>query len=343
MCSTTTFLKGTATPRDSNPALIDNHGRRITYLRLAITDRCNLRCRYCMPDGGNVPFDEHDILSFGEIEQLVSIFTSLGITKVRITGGEPFVRSNCIELIRRLKQKTGVEQVCITTNGILAGQHLETFKRIGISGINLSLDTLCRFRFKEITGSDHLGSVLDTFHRAIKLNIPLKINSVVCDETSDDEMKALGSLASKFPINLRFIEKMGFSGQTIQQTLPAGSLQERLLRVFPELQECQSDIISTARQFSGPGYPGTLGIIEGHSRKFCSTCNKIRITPQGILKTCLYDNGVLDLKHMLRNGEPDEHIIFKIICSISRRHVDGHITEMAAGCATKPSMALIGG
>lgn len=338
-----TFENHSAVPTILASPLVDNHGRRVTYLRLAITDRCNLRCRYCMPPEGVSSLHEDDILSFREIERLTSIFTSLGVSKVRITGGEPFVRKQCLQLIRRLKKRAGVEQICLTTNGVLVEQHLEALREIGVSTINLSLDTLCRSRFKEITGSDNLNAVLGTFYGAIKHDISLKINSVVCEDTTDEEMKALAALVARGPVSVRFIEKMGFSGKANQQTTASLNLQERVLRLYPDLQECEYDGISTARYFFSPRLMGTIGIIEGHSRKFCLTCNKIRITPQGILKMCLYDNGVLNLRQMLRSGQPDENIISEIIQAIGKKHADGRIAERAEGCTWKPSMASIGG
>ncbi len=328
---------------NSPTSLIDNQGRKITYLRLAITDKCNLRCHYCMPEKGLSPIPEDKTLSYQELDRVVSLFEAMGITKVRITGGEPLVRENCIDFIDRIKHKIGINQVCITTNGVVLEQHLERLKKIGIATINMSLDTLHPGRFKDITGRDHLPRVLSSLDRALELNIPLKINSVVCENTSDNDIAALGDLATRFPISLRFIEKMPFSGVEENDPIQTSSLRERICRIFPNLKECSSDIISTAHLFSSPDLIGTIGLIEGYSRKFCSTCNKVRITPQGILKTCLYDNGVLDLKPLLRSGLTNEEISLKIQASVSRRYVDGHATEQLETRVNRPSMATIGG
>jgi cyclic pyranopterin phosphate synthase len=324
-------------------SLIDNHGRPITYLRLAITDRCNLRCQYCMPEQGIAPLSHDETLSYEELEYLVALFTGLGIDKIRITGGEPFARRGCLEFIQRLKDQTAIKQIFLTTNGVETWRYLDRLKEMGISGINLSLDTLDKQRFKEITRRDRLEQVLETLHGALERDILLKVNSVVTEDTGDEEILDLARLAQQHPLSLRFIEKMPFSGEDEISQLPEDQLFKRLGRLFPELKECQSNAVSTARLFSGPNYRGTLGIIEGKSRKFCATCNKIRITPQGILKACLYDNGVLDLKALLRSGVKGEEIVAAVRRCLNRRHADGHETESVHCRASEPSMASIGG
>ena len=325
------------------PPLIDNHGREITYLRLAITDRCNLRCCYCMPKRG-VSFIPHDdLLTYEELERLVILFARLGVKKLRITGGEPFVRTGCLEFIKRLKNRECVEQIFLTTNGVNTTQYLGNLKELGISGINLSLDTLDRQRFKDITRRDHIDRVLTTLHKTLALNIPLKINIVVTDNTSDEEIIKLGNLARCYPISLRYIEEMPFGGASGAISRPENRLAERLDRLFKGIQECPSDITSTARLFTGPNFMGMIGIIEGRSRKFCSTCNKVRITPQGTLKACLYDDGVLDLRSLLRSSASDNTIINAVRHRLDGRHLNGHDTEVASKRKHEPSMATIGG
>jgi len=323
--------------------LVDNHGRKITYLRLAITDRCNLRCHYCMPEGGVTLIPHADTLSYEEMERLVVLFQDFGVTKVRITGGEPFARVGCFEFLQNLKNKVGVDQLHITTNGVETAKYLIRLKQAGISGINLSLDTMDRKRFKEITRRDRLDRVLATMYGALELNIPLKINSVVTAETSDRDIIALADLAKLHPINLRFIELMPFSGRSKVATSCNHTLIHRLECLFPDLQERRADTVSTARQFGRPGFLGSIGIIEGSSRTFCATCNKLRITPQGMMKACLYDDGVLDLRKLLRSGVSDNKIALKICQCLNHRYADGHETEMANVQQNEPSMATIGG
>ena len=336
---------GSALSGDSalEPSLIDNHGRPINYLRLAITDRCNLRCRYCMPEEGVTAVKHEETLSYEELERLVRLFQKLGITKVRITGGEPFARRGCFEFFKRLKCGLGIEQLYVTTNGVATHHYLDGLKEIGISGINLSLDTLDRERFKELTRRDRLDDVLLTLNRSLELGINVKINSVVMDETRDTDIIELVELIRDRSISLRFIEFMPFSGSSLERVPPRIALRERLQKIFPDLQEYNSSIASTAKEFTLPNYSGTVGIIEGHSRKFCATCNKIRITPEGMLKACLYDNGVLDLRKMLRRGAGDQELSDSIRSCLNHRYSDGHETEAVNGRDQEPSMASIGG
>ena len=327
----------------SDTRLIDNYDRPITYLRLSITDRCNLRCRYCRPEEG-VPFIPHaEILTLEELERLVAIFCSLGINKVRVTGGEPFSRRGCLEFLTRVRKIEGVQHLHITTNGVKTSRYLDELAAIGLDSINLSLDTLDHKRFWKITRRDYLDAVLQTMHGIIDRRIPLKINSVALNETSDKEIIGLAELARQNPITLRFIEKMPFSGITRPEKLVNGNLLQRLKKIFPSMLEQTQGTPTTARIFSLPGFQGTIGLIQGYSRLFCKTCNKVRITPTGMLKTCLYDNGVLDLKRMLRKGSSDKEIESAILSCAQNRCVDGHQAEQLARRVKEPSMASIGG
>jgi len=338
-----TFRSTNSQGSASETCLIDNHQRPITYLRLSITDRCNLRCRYCRPEEG-VPFIPHEeILSFEELERLTTIFCALGVDKVRVTGGEPFSRRGCLSFLTRLRKIEGVKYLHITTNGVKTSRFLDELAAVSLDSINISLDTLDHKRFWKITRRDYLEAVLQTVHGVLARDIPLKINSVVLKDTSDDEIIQLAGLARDFPIALRFIEKMPFSGTVRSGKLESGNLSKRLKRIFPVIEECASLPPTTARVFSLPGYKGKLGIIEGYSRLFCATCNKVRITPTGMLKTCLYDNGVLDLKKMLRTGSKDEEIAAVILNCLQRRCVNGHEVEQLIKRASEPSMASIGG
>lgn len=322
--------------------LIDNHGRVIDYLRLAITDRCNLRCRYCMPDDGVEFVPHNEILKYEELLRLAEIFSGLGIRKIRVTGGEPFSRRDSISFLQELKKIKGVDDLYVTTNGVVTWQYLDKLKEIGIGGINLSLDTVNRDQFKELAGSDQFHRVMQTLHGCLERNIPLKINSVVLDETSDDTILSLANLAREHPVMVRFIEKMPFSGTNGSTSSTQGLLCERVASLF-ELQEVENDKPATSRIFAVPGFKGTIGIIEGHSRKFCSSCNKLRITPLGMLKTCLYDSGAMDLKVLLRSGIHQNEISRKIIKAVQNRYVNGKVAEASCRQVDQPSMASIGG
>jgi cyclic pyranopterin phosphate synthase len=330
-------------PCSSDSRLVDNHGRQIDYLRLAVTDRCNLRCRYCRSEKG-VPFVPHeDILSFEELERLAAVFCRLGVVKVRVTGGEPFARKGCLPFLQRLRNVEGLQYLHITTNGVETEKYLDGLVESGTDGINLSLDTLDQQRFWRITRRDHFKDVMQTIQGIIERGIPLKINSVVLADTSNEEIAGLAGFVKRNPITLRFIEKMPFSGTVEPAKLDKSNLLLRLVRIFPTMAELSQNIPSTARIFSLPGYLGKIGIIQGYSRLFCTVCNKVRITPAGMLKNCLYDNGVLDLKRMLRSGCEDHEIEASVISCIQNRSSNGHEAEQLAQRAGEPSMASIGG
>lgn len=337
----------TATTRSGETAgtsqLVDPFGRRVTYLRLSITDRCNLRCRYCMPENGVDVLDHEHILSYEELERLAAIFISLGVNKIRITGGEPFVRKGCLEFMQRLKYKNPGLSLHLTTNGVAVLPYLGELKKLGMGGINLSLDTLDQARFHEITRRDRLKTVLAVFAEIQRLELPLKVNAVVQPDTRDEELLQLASLVRENPVALRFIELMPFSGAKKCERTETEPIETRLRRIFPELTEVGVKGVETARRFRVPGYAGTLGIIEGESRKFCATCNKLRITPSGMMKNCLYDKGVLDMRTLLR-GEPDnDKVAEKIIWAVGCKLRNGYEVAQQNEAESQDSMASIGG
>ena len=323
--------------------LVDPFGRRITYLRLSITDRCNLRCRYCMPEEGvNVLAHDH-ILSYEELERLAAIFVSLGVNKIRITGGEPFVRKGCLEFMQRLHAQNPSLRLHLTTNGVAVLPYLEGLKQLDIGGINLSLDTLDKDRFVEITRRDRLANVLAVFNEIQRLGLPLKVNAVVQPDTRDEELLQLASLVKDAPVTLRFIELMPFSGSKQCERQQAEPIEQRLQRLFPGMAETVVSGVETARRFTVPGYTGTLGIIEGESRKFCTTCNKLRITSSGMLKNCLYDKGVLDMRTLLRSEPDDARVAGEIIRVVSQKLRNGYEVERLHKADCQDSMASIGG
>jgi len=315
--------------------LTDNFGRPINYLRISVTDRCNLRCLYCMPEKGIRFLSKNEILTYEEIERITRILAGLGITKIRITGGEPFVRADLMHLLRSISGINGIQEVHLTTNGILTPKFLPELKEIGIAGINLSLDTLDRERFKNITRRDNFDDVLTTFRMALDYRIPLKINMVVMDNFNIPDISLMANLAKKYPIDVRYIEEMPFNGLNSDAI---GVDQPRLKwnhkQIFQELQKScpgiqKIDVLpnSTSMNYIVPGFKGKLGIIAGFTRTFCGTCNRIRITAKGILKTCLYDDGVFDLKNFLRNGATDQQVREHFLHLIGNRAKNGFEAE----------------
>jgi molybdenum cofactor biosynthesis protein A len=285
--------------------LLDNHNRPINYLRLAVTDRCNLRCFYCMPEEGINYIPRKELLTFEEIERLVTLFGQLGISKIRLTGGEPFVRTDLMKLIRTIVKIKGVNDVHITTNGILTAPHVAELKSLGIASVNLSLDTLDRGRFKIITRRDEFSKTWETFQLLLRHDIPVKINAVVMEGKNTDDILEMVNLTKDQNVSVRFIEEMPFNGEgnhypTLRWTYK--KILEHIQKEFPAIQKIQDEENSTAYHYRIPEYKGNIGIIAAFSRTFCGTCNRIRLTAQGTLKTCLYDDGVLNIKSLMRSG-----------------------------------------
>lgn len=327
--------------------LFDNHNRPISYVRLAVTDRCNLRCFYCMPEEGIRYVPKKQLLSFEEIERLVRLLAGMGISKVRLTGGEPFVRTDLMNLLRTIVKVPGVEQVHLTTNGVLTAAHVPELKALGIRSVNLSLDTLDRGRFREISRRDEFDRVWQTFELLLKHEIPVKINAVVMDGRNLDDIIPLATLTRDLPVSVRFIEEMPFNGEG--QHYPVlhwthARILARLKEAFPSLERRPDPPHATAMHYQVAGHAGDIGIIAAFSRTFCGTCNRIRVTAQGELKTCLYDGGVLNLRDLLRLGKSDEEIRTVLREAFSNRPKDGFEAEShRSNPAIVESMSTIGG
>ncbi|SDK77372.1 cyclic pyranopterin phosphate synthase [Catalinimonas alkaloidigena] len=327
------------------PTLYDNHGRPLQYLRLAVTDRCNLRCFYCMPAEGIPYLPKKELLRYEEMERLVTLLAQLGIRKVRITGGEPFVRRDLVPFMERLSAIPGIEQLNLTTNGVLTQPHVPALKAMGVGTVNLSLDTLDRQRFLQITRRDEFDRVWATYESLLEHNIAVKINAVVMEGQNIDDILPLVELTRHQPVDIRFIEEMPFNGEgnhypTLTWTYKR--IFDYLRTHYPDLQKVEDHPNSTAHHYVVPGYQGRIGIIAAFSRTFCGTCNRLRITAQGGLKTCLYDQGVLDLRALLRSDASDEQIKTSLIHTFRHRAKDGFEAERQRTPVTE-SMATIGG
>ena len=281
----------------------DQYGRIIDYMRISITDRCNLRCRYCMPEGVElVPMK--NILSYEEIEMVCQAAAKAGIRKFKITGGEPLVRLGCPELIGKIKKIPGVEQVTMTTNGVLLSKYLPELLKNGLDAVNISLDTLDRERYQVITGRDELFRVLESVDQAVDAGIPVKINSVLQKGMNEDEFLALARLTLEKKLDVRFIEMMPIGLGKKFETIYNEDILEELKKQYPDIQE--------DRQIHGngpavyvklPGGQGSVGFISALHGKFCQYCNRIRMTAQGCLKPCLcYGKGV-ELKDIFDRHE----------------------------------------
>ena len=332
-----------------NSSLIDNFGRPINYLRISVTDRCNLRCVYCMPESGIRFLPKKEILTFEEIERLTRILAGMGISKVRFTGGEPFVRTDLMHLMRSIRETNGIEEIHITTNGILTPKFIPELKEIGIAGINLSLDTLDRERFQEITRRNNFDEAFKTFHLALDHGIPLKINMVVMDGQNIPDIPLMANLAKEYPVDIRYIEEMPFNGANDDGKAKLRwnhkLIFKELQKAYPGIREIDPSPNSTSMNYHVPGFKGKIGIIAGFTRTFCGTCNRIRITAKGMLKTCLYDDGVFDLKNFLRDGATDQQIQKMFLSLIGNRPRDGFEAQKKRTnqLPVYESMSVIGG
>ena len=328
--------------------IYDNHGRLINYVRLAVTDRCNLRCFYCMPEEGIKYIDREELLNYEEMNRLITLLAGMGIEKVRITGGEPFVRKDMLEFLFNLCKIPGINKVNITTNGTLTAPIVKDLKKMGISSVNLSLDTLDADRFYQITRRDVFPKVMDTFHELIKHEVPTKINSVIIAGKNTEDILPMVQLTKEYPVSVRFIEEMPFNGTgdhypTLEWDYK--SIIEHIREAYPSLEKLPDPPHSTSYNYRIPGHQGSIGVIAAYSRTFCGTCNRIRITPQGMLKTCLYDDGVFNIKNIMRAGATDEQLMTTFSDAIGSRAKNGFEAEKNRqfGFPASESMSTIGG
>ncbi|MEI7585151.1 GTP 3',8-cyclase MoaA [Runella sp.] len=327
--------------------VIDNHGRPISYLRLAVTDRCNLRCFYCMPEEGIKYVPKPHLLTWEEMERTIRLLVSMGVDKVRLTGGEPFVRRGIMEFLEEISQIQELRQINITTNGVLTAPLVPEFKRLGIKSVNLSLDSLDRQRFFEITRRDEFQKVWQTFEALQEYKIPTKLNSVVMSGKNTDDIIPMAELTREHNVSVRFIEEMPFNGDgahEYQEFWNYRRILEELKKQYPGIYKLPDPPSSTSYNYQIPNHKGTIGIIAAFSRTFCGTCNRIRLTPQGQFKTCLYDEGVFNIKDVLRQGLSDEAVKQIIFEALQNRAKDGFEAEANRKVnLVSESMSTIGG
>lgn len=299
-------------------SLVDPFGRHITYLRISVTDRCNLRCTYCMPEHPEHA-EREDVLTFEEIDRLVRVAVSLGWTKVRLTGGEPLVRKDLVTLVEMLgrhKRAEGagprLERLVMTTNAILLARHARALAEGGLDRVNVSLDSLRPGRFREITGYDKLPEVLEGIEAAVQAGLrPVKINTVLIKDSTEDELFDFVTLARERELDIRFIEFMPFAenGWSLDRVLPTEELRARI-----EARHALTAVDSPrdggpARSFTSPGWRGRVSFISPISdRDFCSRCNRVRMTSEGRLRGCLLNENELDFRRAIRGGAEDAEL-----------------------------------
>ncbi|WP_129652351.1 GTP 3',8-cyclase MoaA [Flagellimonas olearia] len=327
--------------------LIDNHGRQINYLRLAVTDRCNLRCNYCMPSEG-IDFVQNDrLLTIPELKKVSEILVSQGIDKIRITGGEPFVRKDLMVLLRHLAQLEGLKDISVTTNATLIGPHIDELKALGITNINVSLDSINRETFERITRRKQFDTVHDNLIRLITEGFNVRINFIVLDGQNEQDIIPILDVMKHHEVSVRFLEEMPFNGgsknfNTIKWNYKA--ILEHIAGTFPNYQKLESPKESTSINYKINGHKGTFGIIPSFSRTFCGSCNRLRITATGDVITCLYGKPKANLRDMVREEFSEEKVKETILKTIGSRAKTGFEAQNEhSNTVFDNSMTSIGG
>ena len=310
----------------------DKYGRAITYLRLSVTDLCSLRCRYCMPAGGVVKRGHSDICSVEELVEITRAAVDCGVRKVRLTGGEPLVRRGILDICRGISAIEGVEELCLTTNGIALPQLAGPLRKAGVDRLNVSLDTLRRDRFAYMTRTGRLEDVLLGLKAASEAGFSrIKLNVVLMKHFNEDEIPDFVDVACRFPVEVRFIELMPIGEGGSSQFLPAGVV----LEACPFLRPI--DASGVARRYRSPGGQGTVGLIEPMSHRFCAQCDRIRVTADGKLKPCLHSDQEIPLRGL--HGESLRRAIREGTSAKPERH---HMNETGRSEAGR-NMNQIGG
>lgn len=325
--------------------LMDSHGRQVSYLRLSVTDRCNLRCVYCRVDSAFIPHAR--VLRYEEMERIVAVAVAAGVRKVRLTGGEPFVRRDFPDFLRRLRTAHPHVDLRLTSNGILLAPYAGLLRDLG-ARVNLSLDTLRPQRFERITGRDLLPRVLAGMDALLKAGVSLKINAVALRGINDDELPDFLALARAQDLDVRFIEFMPMGDSTVWSTRcywPATDI----LRAARELHELtplppNADTDGPARMYSLGGGLGRFGLITPLTQHFCASCNRLRITSDGRLRTCLFDDHEYRLAPILRNPHlSDESLLRVLRRATQRKPIGAHALEKRRGAVARKAMNAIGG
>jgi molybdenum cofactor biosynthesis protein A len=317
------------------------------YVRLAVTDRCNLRCQYCMPAQGINVVPRQELLSYKEMYRLIRVLTELGITKVRLTGGEPFVRKDFVAFLEMLSFNDLLDEINITTNGALISKYISKIEKLEkVKKINLSIDSLEKDKFSKITRRDVFSEVYNTFEILEKSSLDLKLNVVVQSGFNTDEIVDFVRLTKDKNIVVRFIEEMPFNGKG-QRDIQENWTFKRILKEIKtefDVSEVYSGKSSTSRNYTINNHTGSVGIIPAFTRTICNDCNRIRITSTGTFKNCLFDDGVFNLRDFMRKGASNEDLKELFLGLVKQKPENGFIAEASRknGGASE-SMSTIGG
>ena len=311
--------------------MFDRYQRNIHYLRLSVTDLCNLRCRYCMPDGVE-KLEREAVLSHEEFLRLAALFAQCGIDTVRVTGGEPLVRKNVAQLVAGLKATPGIRRVTLTTNAVLLAEQLPALLDAGLDSVNVSLDTLRPEVFRQITARDDFAAVQAGLQAALESGLPVKLNCVPQAGVNEAELETLAALAKDNALQVRFIEMMPIGYGAAMPCISGPALRERFARRWPELaplSPAQEHALGDgpAVYYTVPGWQGSIGFIAAVHGKFCASCNRVRLTSQGFLRPCLASETGCDLRALLRSGADDAQLLDAIRETIWAKPREHHFND----------------
>jgi len=328
--------------------LTDKFGRQITYLRLAVTDRCNLRCQYCMPAHGIDIVDRKELLTFKEMYRITRVLSELGVNKVRLTGGEPFVRKDFVKFLEMMSFNDLLDEINITTNGALISKHIEKLEELNIKSVNLSIDSLSKENFAKITRRDVFEDVYKTLEALEKSALNLKLNAVIQSGVNTHEIKDFIELTKEKNLAVRFIEEMPFNGTGQRETKEVWNytkILDHIQKVYKDVIPVQAEKSSTSKNFKINGYQGTFGIIPAFTRTICNDCNRIRITATGLFKNCLFDEGVFNVRDFIRKGASNDDLKKLFLSIVKDKPENGFIAEAnrKLNKNVSESMSTIGG
>ncbi len=328
--------------------LTDKFGRQITYLRLAVTDRCNLRCQYCMPAHGIDIVDRKELLTYKEMYRITRVLSELGVNKVRLTGGEPFVRKDFVGFLEMLSFNDKLDEINITTNGALIAKHISKLEALKIGTINLSIDSLSSENFAKITRRDVFDEVYKTLEALEKSKLKLKLNTVVQSGVNTHEIIDFIELTKHKNLAVRFIEEMPFNGvgqRATKEVWNYTKILDLIQSQYKDITPLRSDKSSTSRNFEIPNYKGSFGIIPAFTRTICNDCNRIRITSTGLFKNCLFDDGVFNVRDFIRQGASNEDLKQLFLSIVKEKPKNGFIAEANRknNNNVSESMSTIGG
>ncbi|WMJ73593.1 GTP 3',8-cyclase MoaA [Cytophagaceae bacterium ABcell3] len=325
--------------------LKDQHHRNINYLRLSVTDKCNLRCFYCMPEEG-IPFwKKSKVLSWEEMLRVCHLLTSNGVDKVRITGGEPFVRKDLMFFLSELATLPNAPEISLTTNATLITPYIDQLKSLGIKHINVSLDTLDKDRFLKITRRDDFETVYQNLNLLIAEGFNVKVNCVVMEGKNIEDLIPLAELSRSKNLSVRFLEEMPFNAQggTPDLTWNYIKILNYLVNHFGEINKLKDPANATSLNYKVKGFTGSIGIIPSFSRTFCGSCNRMRLSANGDFRTCLYGSPAANLRDLLRSNISDQGLLKNIKQALANKPLDGYEADALSNEDIKDSMAYLGG